>query len=112
MEQNEFLEKNVFQGLKKLNGGLNDKSVAFFSESDFAIVLERVEYFGIGMYGIEPSLNGEVYDVMTNEDLKKKATDPRWYKKAFQTFKLRQSGLLYAATYKVSSKLLARKSLG
>lgn len=108
MEQNEFLEKNVFQGLKKLNDGFEQEAVPFFSEADFEIVLERVEYFGIGIYGIEPWLNGELYDVITNENLKKKATDSRWYKKAFMTFKSRQSGLSYSASFKVSSKLLAR----
>lgn len=108
MEQIEFLEKNVFQGLKKLNDGFEEEAVPFFSEADFAIVLDRAEYFGIGIYGIEPWFNGELYDVITNENLKKKATDPRWYKKAFMTFKSRQSGLSYSATYKVSAKLLAR----
>lgn len=108
MEQNEFLEKNVFKGLEKLNDGFKNETIPFFSESDFEIVLERAEYFGIAIYGIEPWFNGELYDVITNENLKKKATDPNWYKKAFRTFKSRQSGLLYSATYKVSAKLLAR----
>lgn len=108
MEQKEFLEKNVFKGLEKLSEGSNGETVPFFSEADFETVLERVEYFGIGIYGIEPWFNGEMYDVITNEDLKKKATDPNWYKKAFKTFKTRQSGLSYSATYKVSAKLLAR----
>ena len=108
MEQNEFLDKNVFKGLEKLNDGFKEEAVPFFSESDFAIVLERAEYFGIGIYSIEPWHNGELYDVITHENLKKKATDPRWYQKAFQTFQYRQPGLLYSATYKVSSKLLTR----
>lgn len=108
MEQIEFLEKNVFNGLKKLNDGFEGEAVPFFSESDFEILLDRAEYFGIGIYGIEPWHNGELYDVITHENLKKKATDPRWYKKAFQTFRSRQPGLSYSATYKVSGKLLAR----
>lgn len=108
MEQNEFLDKNVFKGLEKLTDGFAEETVPFFSESDFEIVLERAEYFGIGIYNIEPWHNGELYDVITHENLKKKATDPRWYKKAFQTFKSRQPGLRYSATYKVSAKLLAR----
>ncbi|MNJ91800.1 hypothetical protein D3C87_94550 [compost metagenome] len=108
MEQSEFLEKNVFKGLEKQNDGFENETVPFFSESDFETILERVEYFGIGIYGIEPWFNGELYDVITHENLKKKATDPKWYKKAFQTFKHRQSGLSYSATFKVSAKLLAR----
>lgn len=109
MEQIEFLEKNVFKGLKKLTDGFENEAVPFFSEADFAIILERVEFYGIAIYGIEPWFNGELYDVVTNENLKKKATDPRWYNKAFSTFQYRQPGLSYSASFKVSSKLLARK---
>lgn len=110
MEQIEFLEKNVFKGLEKLKDGFEGENVPFFSESDFQVILERAEYFGIGIYGIEPWFNGELYDVITHENLKKKATDPQWYHKAFKTFKARQSGLSYSASFKVSAKLLARKN--
>ena len=41
--------------------------------------------------------------------MKKKATDPRWYKKAFSELKSKNSELTYSATYKVSNKLLARE---
>lgn len=108
MEQTEFLEKNVFTDLKNLNEGLDKETIHYFSESDFEILLQRVEHFGIGIYGIEPKLDGKPYEAVSHEDFKKKATDPRWYKKAFLTLKTRQSGLSYSATYKVSNKLLAR----
>ena len=77
-------------------------------ETDFETILERIEHFGIGAYKIEAKLDGKSFDVTSHEDHKKKVTDPRWYKKAFMTFKHRQSGLSYFATYKVSKKLLAR----
>ena len=108
MEQTEFLEKNVFIDLKNMNDGFNDETIHYFSESDFETVLDRVEHFGIGVYTIEPWLNGEAYPLSGHEDHNKKATDSKWYKKAFRTFKARQAGLLYAATYKVSKKLLER----
>ncbi|AFL81782.1 hypothetical protein Aeqsu_2322 [Aequorivita sublithincola DSM 14238] len=108
MEQTEFLEKNIFTDLKNLNDGPDKETVHVFSESDFETLLQRVEHFGIGVYQIETSLNGEVSAVATHEDLKKKATDPKWYNKAFLTFKTRNPGLSYAATYKVSNKLLAK----
>lgn len=110
MEQTEFLEKNIYTDLENLNDGLNKETVQYFSESDFEIVLQRVEHFGIGVYSIESWLNGEAFEVAAHEDFKKKATDPKWYKKAFLTFKSRQSGLLYSATYKVSNKLLAKNT--
>ncbi|QCX38194.1 hypothetical protein FF125_07025 [Aureibaculum algae] len=108
MKQAEFLEKNVFTDLKNENNGDDKATVNHFSESDFEIVLQRVEHFGIGLYQIETFDNGESHGIATHNDFKKKATDPRWYKKSFLTFKTGQSGLTYSATYKVSNKLLAR----
>lgn len=110
MEQTEFLEKNIFTDLKNLNEGTDKETVHYFSESDFEIVLQRVEHFGIGVYSVQSWLNGNANEVASHEDFKKKATDPKWYKKAFLTFKSRQPGLLYSATYKVSNKLLAKNT--
>lgn len=108
MEQTEFLEKNVFNDLKNLNEGSDKETNPYFSESDFEIVIQRLEYFGIGVYKLDSWLNEESYSAATHEDFSKKATDPQWYTKAFMTFKTRQTGLLYSATYKVSKRLLAR----
>ena len=108
MEQTEFLEQQVFTDLKNLNDGFDQEDIQYFSESDFEIVLQQAEHFGISIYEIKTSLNGEPYEVSGHLDHKKKATDPRWFKKAFLTFKTGQAGLLYSATYKVSKKLLAR----
>ena len=108
MTQTEFLEQHVFIDLKNLNDGADKETIHHFSESDFLTVLQKAEHFGIGIYAIEPLLDGKVYDVSGHEDFNKKATDPRWYKKAFNTFKHRQADLVYVATYKVSKKLLAR----
>jgi len=108
MEQTEFLQQHVFTDLKNLNDGFDQEDIQYFSESDFETVLQRAEHFGIGIYEIKPSLNGEAYKVSGHLDHKKKATDPRWFKKAFLTFKTGQAGLIYSATYKVSKKLLAR----
>ena len=108
MEQAEFLQQHVFTDLKNLNDGFDQEDIQYFSESDFETIQGRAEHFGIGIYEIKPSLNGEAYKVSGHVDHKKKATDPRWFKKAFLTFKTGQAGLIYSATYKVSKKLLAR----
>ncbi len=110
MEKTEFLEKNIFLNLKNLNDGFDSDSIRYFSESDFEIVLERIEKLGIGIYGIKPWLEGDFFDVKLNEDYRKKATDPKWYKKAFSEFKKQQPKLQYSATYKVSDKLLNRQN--
>lgn len=108
MEQQEFLEKNVFSDLKNLNENFEENAIHYFSEADFDTVLQRAEYFGIGIYTIEALLKGASYGVSTHESHHKKATDPKWYKKAFLNFKNGESGLVYTASYKVSNKLLAR----
>ena len=110
MEQNDFLETHIFSNLKGTTNGAKTNPVHLFTEADFLVVLERIEHFGISVYQIEPFLDGKSFGVQTNEDLKKKATDVRWYGKAFSTFKHQQEGMLYSATYKVPTKLLARYS--
>jgi len=108
MDQKEFLEKNIFTNLKNLNTEFEKNPVHYFSEVDFETVLGRLEHFGIGVYTIEPRFNGAPFDVSNHESYKKKATDAKWYNKAFLTSKHRQPGMEYSATYKVSVKLLAR----
>ena len=108
MEQAEFLQQHVFSDLKNLNDGFDQEDIHYFSESDFDTILERAEHFGIGIYEIKPFFNGETYKVSGHLDHNKKATDPKWFKKAFLTFRMGQSGLIYSASYKVSKKLLAR----
>lgn len=110
MEKAEFLEKNIFQNLKNLNSETEIDSIRYFSESDFEIVLERIEKLGIGIYKIEPRLEGDLLEVKINEDFRKKATDARWYKSAFSQFKKQQAGLQYAASFKVSDRLLNREN--
>jgi hypothetical protein len=108
MDQTKFLELHIFTDLKNLNDEQDEKSPYLFSEPDFEIVLKRSEHFGIGVYKIEAWLGEKLYDTATHEDFKKKTTNPKWYKKAFQTLKMRRDELSYSATYKVSKRLLAR----
>ena len=108
MEKTEFLEKHIFNGLENLNENADTEGTHYFSEEDFAKVLERTEHFGIGIYKIEPLHEGKAYAVKEHETYRKKATDPRWYKNAFIEFKKTKLDLKYSATYRVSSRLLAK----
>ncbi len=110
MEQTEFLEQQIFKGLKNQNDGFDQETIQYFSESDFETVLQRAEHFGVSIYEIKPWFNDKFLDVSVHADHNKKATDPRWYKNAFITLKKSQAGLFYSATYKVSKKLLARQN--
>lgn len=109
MEQTEFLEKNIFTDLTNQNDGFDDKSIVYFNEKDFETLLERTHHFGIGLYEIKTWFDGKVFGEENHESYRKKATDANWYNKSFKTFRHKQEGLLYCASYKVSAKLLARK---
>lgn len=106
IKESEYLKNNIFTGLENLNDGFDSKSVYYFSESDFEIILERVEKNGIAIFGIEPWLNDNFYDVLTFEDYKTVANDPKWYWKAFSEFKKRNNNLMYSASYQVEKKIL------
>jgi len=111
MEKTEFLEQYIFAGLTNLNDGFTTETIHYFSESDFEKVLERSAKFGVGIYSIEPWFEGKLYGVKGNEDYNKKATDPKWYTKAFMDFKREKADLLYSATFRVSEKLRNKKNL-
>ena len=100
-ENIEYLKANVFFGLKNMNDGFDSESIYYFLESDFEIVINRVEKLGIGIMGIEPWLNGEFYDVKIDENYGAVPTESKWYRKAFDEFKKDNQNLLYAASYKI-----------
>jgi hypothetical protein len=108
MEHTEFLEHKVFTDLKNLYKSTEEETAYHFSEGDFDILLQRVEHYGIGLYKIETWLKGEAQESLHHEDFKKKATDSKWYRKAYNALKTKQPGLSYSADYKISAKLLAR----
>lgn len=101
MEKLDYLKENVFNGLKNMNDGFDAESIYYFSESDFEIVIDRIEKLGIGIMGIEPWLNGKFYDVKSAEHYQAIPTDSKWYRKAFTEFKNENENLLYAATYMI-----------
>ena len=107
MKELEYLKTNVFNGLENLNDGFDSESIYYFSESDFEIVLDRVEKNGIGIYGIEPWVDGGFYGVLVVEDFNTVPTDPNWYRKAFAEFKESGKKLMYSASYEVPKKLFA-----
>jgi hypothetical protein len=72
MDKTLFLDKFIFYGLENLNDGFDTLTIKYFSESDFKIVLTRIEKMKITIHGIEPWQNGTYYDVMCSEDFKQK----------------------------------------
>ena len=108
MTELEFLQQNVFKDATNLNKKAETAEAYKFSEEDFSKVIERAGFFGISIYSINTWAKNTSFGATMHQDHNKKASDKRWYLKAFNTFKHRQEGLKYAATYKVPSKLLSR----
>ena len=102
----EYLNKSVFYGLENLNTGFDAKSIKYFSENDFKIILERVEKLKIAIHGIEPWKDDKFYDVLTFEDFDKESSNPDWYNEAFNVFLARERYLMYAASYDIPLSLL------
>lgn len=63
IQEQKYLDKNVFHGLSNLNNGFDEEGIKYFSETEFQIVLERVKNLGLGITGIEPWKDGEFYGV-------------------------------------------------
>lgn len=102
MSKEEFLKENIYKGLTNLNNGFDAPSIYYFSATDFKIVLERAEQFGVGIKGIEPWKDGEYYDCLVYEEFGENASTPQWYNKAFNQFLSRNDeSLQYAASYDV-----------
>ena len=108
LKTNDFLEKNIFKGLENINDGFDSESIFYFTAVDFEIVLDRIEKYGIGIFGIEPWLNGEFYDVLSYKDFSRDPADSKWYRKAFLSLKINGSKFQYAASYDVPEKLLSQ----
>ncbi len=108
MTELEFLQTEIFKGLTNLNKKAISAKEYKFDETEFATVLERAAYNGLGLYTITTWLKRTTFGSITHQDQSKKATDARWYNWAFITFKKRQEGLTYSADFKVPAKLLAR----
>jgi len=95
---NNFLNRHVFQGLHPYIVEPFFPNIPYFDEEDFQIVLQRVQILGLSIYGIEPWLNGEFFDVETyyfDPD------NPNWYFSAFEKFKKLRLPLRYSASYHV-----------
>lgn len=108
MTELDFLQTEIFKDLTNRNKKATQAKEYKFDETDFAKVLARAAYNGLGLYSITTWLKRTTFGTITHQDQSKKATDARWYNRAFITMKNRQEGLTYAADFKVPAKLMAR----
>jgi hypothetical protein len=99
LRKKQFMDEHIFFGLTNLNTGFDNPLIQYFSEEEFRIVLQRCEKLGLGIFGIEPWINGSFYDVKTYESYSDNPMNPKWYQKAFDEFTAQKKTLQYAASY-------------
>ena len=106
MKKRQFLEKHIFSGLSNKNDGFDSSKISYFTEKEFRVVLERIEKYCCGIYGIEPFLDNEFFDIRTFESSGLECTDKNWYWKAFNDFAEKNANLQYSATFYIPDELL------
>ena len=109
MTKKQYLEKNIYYGLTNLNTGWDAPSIFYFTESEFKIVLERIEKLGLGVNGIEPwDMDNHYFDSKVFEEYSTVSTNSDWYNKAFSEFIKTGEELQYSASYYVPDELLKK----
>lgn len=96
LRKHEYLVKNIYYGLTNLNTGFDSPYIYYFNESDFEIILSRVEKHNIIISGIEPWKGGEYFDVRIMEEY---TNEKLWHRKVFEDYKTLKENLQYAASY-------------
>jgi len=99
-KKHKFLVQNIFKGLVNEPDDFTP-TILYFNEHDFTIVLQRVKEYGIGVYGIEVTLNGEYNGVKVVEDYNTTPEDFRWYTAAFNKLRAKNPDFRYSASYQV-----------
>ena len=109
MTKEQYLEKYIYNGLTNLNTGFDSPSIQYFSQTEFKILLEKVEEQNICIYGIEPfDSDLDYFDTKVYENYNKEANDPDWYNRAFEEFVSLGEELIYAASFHVPDELLIK----
>jgi len=106
--QRAFLDTYIFKGLTDLNNGFDVAEIKYFSKQDFEVVLDRVEKYGLEIYGIE-LWKGWEYQDTKNFDFHypdfTDATDPKWYRHAFNELVTEEGNFQFSASYGIPEVL-------
>lgn len=103
--QSLFLDQHIFYDLDDMNDGFDVEAIRYFSKSDFEKVLDRIEFFNIGIGGIEPWPDREFFDVEVYETYNTRSNDPAWYRTAFRKFVERGVKDYFSASYIVPDEI-------
>ena len=107
-KEEEFLEKYVFYDLEDLNDGFDSPSIKYFSKDDFEKILDRAEFYGLKIFGIEPWPDRQFFNVRVYEEYDTSADNPEWYRDAYARFLEEGVTSYFSATYGVPENLLKK----
>ena len=102
MTEKEFLELNVFYGLKNVNHGYDSETIWHFSADDFKIVMDRSEELDLNILGIECWEKEEEKFTKYYEDYK----IPKWHRRAFDEMTTNHAPCIYTSTFDVPAYFL------
>ena len=107
-KEEEFMEKFIFYDLENLNDGFDSPLIKYFNKADFEKVLDRSEFYGLKIYGIEPWPDRQFFDVKVYEDYDTSPENPEWYRDAYAGFLEEGVTSYFSATYGVPEDLLKK----
>lgn len=102
MTEQEFLEMNIFYGLKDVNGGCDADSMCHFSAEDFKTIMDRAEDLNVRILGIECWEHEEEKYTAYYEDYKMKG----WHRNAYENLMKDHSPCIFTATFEVPEAYL------
>lgn len=103
----DYLDRNVFQGLKCFYPGSGSPANKFFSEKDFGVIFERIDALGIGVLGMHTHLEGkfgmELFEWQSHE-----MTNKEWIPFAFNRLREGRKSLHYMAVLHIFDEQLLK----
>ena len=82
------------------------------NEDRFALVLDRAEQHGLGLYAIEANAEDGDFEVEVFELYEGLAcTDPRWYKAAFTKMRSKHPGFSYGGNFMIPEHLIEAEAI-
>ncbi len=81
-------------------------------EDQFALILDRAEQHGLGLYAIEATAEDDNFAVEVFELYEGLAcTDPRWYKTAFAKMRSKHTGFSYGGNFMIPEHLIEAEAI-
>lgn len=102
MTEKEFLENNIFQGLKNRNNGEDAHTIWHFSADDFLTIMDRAEELELEILGIECWEEGSEKVTKYHEDY----DSHYWHRHAYEELVGKFSPCVFTATFDVPAYYL------